>query len=189
MTHRQYVEEICRLETYIGNIHWKHVSNQRFVFPISNHCFQSTNLVSNLFWCFQCMFPVNILPGKISYFISLSNFESLTPLQIMAPKTMNAMMTTTTDNIWTIELVSIWIVLFTENKVGCVVSMVIWSEFRMGQYRDDDHREYAPQCIIIGKFLGNELDRINGKLIQSSIGEFLGMKQAVLLTAPPRLSI
>ena len=22
--------------------------------------------------------------------------------------------------------------------------MVIWSEFRMGQYRDDDHREDAP---------------------------------------------
>ena len=25
--------------------------------------------------------------------------------------------------------------------------MFIWSEFRMGQYRDDDHREDAPQFI------------------------------------------
>ena len=30
------------------------------------------------------------------------------------------------------------------NKVGCAFPMVIWSEFRMGQYRDDDHREDAP---------------------------------------------
>ena len=29
-------------------------------------------------------------------------------------------------------------------KVGCVFPMVIWSEFRMGQYRDDDHREDTP---------------------------------------------
>ena len=29
-------------------------------------------------------------------------------------------------------------------KVGFVVPMAIWSEFRMEQYRDDDHREYAP---------------------------------------------
>ena len=28
--------------------------------------------------------------------------------------------------------------------VGCVFPMVIWSEFRMGQYRHDDHREDAP---------------------------------------------
>ena len=26
-------------------------------------------------------------------------------------------------------------------KVGCVFAMVIWSEFRMWQYRDDGHRE------------------------------------------------
>ena len=35
------------------------------------------------------------------------------------------------------------------NKVGCVFLMVIWSEFRMGQYRHDDHREDAPHFIII----------------------------------------
>ena len=29
-------------------------------------------------------------------------------------------------------------------KVGRVFPVVIWSEFRMGKYRDDDHREYAP---------------------------------------------
>ena len=26
-------------------------------------------------------------------------------------------------------------------KVGCVLAMVIWSEFGMWQYRDDGHRE------------------------------------------------
>ena len=37
-------------------------------------------------------------------------------------------------------------------KVGRVFPMVIWSEFRLGEYRDDDHREDAPHfnigCII-----------------------------------------
>ena len=37
-------------------------------------------------------------------------------------------------------------------KVGPVFPMVIWSEFRLGKYRDDDHREDAPHfnigCII-----------------------------------------
>ena len=28
-------------------------------------------------------------------------------------------------------------------KVGCIFSMVMWSEIRLGQYRDDDHRENA----------------------------------------------
>ena len=32
-------------------------------------------------------------------------------------------------------------------KVGCVFSMVILSEFRMGQYRDDDYREDVPHFI------------------------------------------
>ena len=30
-----------------------------------------------------------------------------------------------------------------KTKVGSVFSKVIWPERRMGQYRDDDHREYA----------------------------------------------
>ena len=30
-----------------------------------------------------------------------------------------------------------------QNKVRCVFPMVIWSEFRMWQHRDDDHRDYA----------------------------------------------
>ena len=34
------------------------------------------------------------------------------------------------------------------DKVGCIFSMVIWSEFRVGQYRDDDHLEDAPQFNI-----------------------------------------
>ena len=29
-------------------------------------------------------------------------------------------------------------------KVGCIFSIVISSEYRMGKYRDDDHREDAP---------------------------------------------
>ena len=28
-------------------------------------------------------------------------------------------------------------------KVGCVFTMVIWSEFHMGQFRDDEHQENA----------------------------------------------
>ena len=35
-------------------------------------------------------------------------------------------------------------VLFEENKVGCVLPMVIWPELRLGQDRDDDHWEDAP---------------------------------------------
>ena len=31
-------------------------------------------------------------------------------------------------------------------KVGCIFPMVISLEIRMGQYRDDDHREEAPHC-------------------------------------------
>ena len=30
-------------------------------------------------------------------------------------------------------------------KVGRVNPIVIWSKFRMGQYRDDDHQEHAPR--------------------------------------------
>ena len=33
------------------------------------------------------------------------------------------------------------------SKVGCIFPMVISSEFRMGQYRDVDHQENAPQFI------------------------------------------
>ena len=34
------------------------------------------------------------------------------------------------------------------HKVGCIFPMVISSEFRMGQYRDDDHREDASHFSI-----------------------------------------
>ena len=34
------------------------------------------------------------------------------------------------------------------HEVGCVFLMVIWSEFRMEQYRDDDYRENALRFII-----------------------------------------
>ena len=33
-----------------------------------------------------------------------------------------------------------------ESKVGCIFPVVISSEFRLGQYRDDDHREDALHC-------------------------------------------
>ena len=32
-------------------------------------------------------------------------------------------------------------------KVGCVFLMVIWSDFRIGQNRDDDHKEDTPHFI------------------------------------------
>ena len=34
--------------------------------------------------------------------------------------------------------------IFTVSKVECVVPMVIWSEFRIWKYRDENHREDAP---------------------------------------------
>ena len=38
-------------------------------------------------------------------------------------------------------------------KVGCIFAMVNWSEFRMRQYRDDDHQEDASHFIIsTGRF-------------------------------------
>ena len=41
-----------------------------------------------------------------------------------------------------------------EIQVGCVFSKVIWSEFRMGKYRDDEHRENAPDFIArFGHFI------------------------------------
>ena len=50
--------------------------------------------------------------------------------------------------LWTIaKAVSFWC-LFSYCKVGCVFSIVISSEFRMWQYRDDDHREDARHFII-----------------------------------------
>ena len=44
------------------------------------------------------------------------------------------------------------------NKVGCILSMVICSEFRLGKYRDGDHREDAshfriPLSLKHSKFL------------------------------------
>ena len=48
------------------------------------------------------------------------------------------------------------------NKVGCVVSMVIWSEFRMGQYRDDDHREHAAHfSLAINKYPPLQVSSVN----------------------------
>ena len=39
---------------------------------------------------------------------------------------------------------------YTSNaKVGCVFPMVISSEFRMRQHRDDDHREDAPHFATV----------------------------------------
>ena len=38
---------------------------------------------------------------------------------------------------------------FSVTKVGSISPMVIWSEFRMGQYRHDDHREDAPHFSFL----------------------------------------
>ena len=38
-------------------------------------------------------------------------------------------------------------------KVECVLSVVMWSELRLGQYRDDDHRQDAPHFILQTLFL------------------------------------
>ena len=38
---------------------------------------------------------------------------------------------------------------FSQNKVECVFTMVISSESRMEQYRDVDHREDAPNFMIL----------------------------------------
>ena len=35
-------------------------------------------------------------------------------------------------------------------KVGCIFPMVISTEFRLGQYRDDDRQEDATHCMIMG---------------------------------------
>ena len=35
-----------------------------------------------------------------------------------------------------------------KHKVGCIFPMVIWSEFRMRQFRDDDPQEDALHFII-----------------------------------------
>ena len=32
---------------------------------------------------------------------------------------------------------------FQNNKIGCILPMIIWSKFRLGKYRDEDHREDA----------------------------------------------
>ena len=34
-------------------------------------------------------------------------------------------------------------------KRGCVLPMVIWPAFRMGQHRDNDHPYHAPQFILL----------------------------------------
>ena len=40
-----------------------------------------------------------------------------------------------------------WIKKWEYRKAGCVFLMVIWFKFRMGPYREDDHREDAPHFI------------------------------------------
>ena len=38
--------------------------------------------------------------------------------------------------------------------MGSVFPMVIWSKFRMGQYRHDDHRDHAAQFFYVEKCVG-----------------------------------
>ena len=46
------------------------------------------------------------------------------------------------------------------DKVGCVFTMVILSEFRMGQYRDDDYRKDALHFTILIEVHYLNLNRI-----------------------------
>ena len=54
-----------------------------------------------------------------------------------------------------LEITHEWIILFDNtkvnrsyNKLGCAFPMVISSDFRVGQHRDDDHEEDAPYFMI-----------------------------------------
>ena len=47
-----------------------------------------------------------------------------------------------------------------DDKVGCVLLMVIWSEKRMGRYRDSDYREHAPHFTILKDYLKTIFRRI-----------------------------
>ena len=67
------------------------------------------------------------------------------------------------------KLLGIWSGTFF-TKVGCVFPMVIWSEFRMVQYRDGDHREDAFHLIIGRGQSVRPKPRIAIRLIQSRIG-------------------
>ena len=46
-------------------------------------------------------------------------------------------------------------------KRGCVVPMVIWPAFRMGQYRVNDHPYHAPQFIITRNYNPIQLTKIS----------------------------
>ena len=39
------------------------------------------------------------------------------------------------------------------HKVGCILPIVILSEIRLGQYRDDEYRENAPHFSYLERFL------------------------------------
>ena len=54
-----------------------------------------------------------------------------------------------------------------DGKVECFYQMVIWSEFRMGQYRDDDHREDAFHFTISCRV--RRILRINSPFITEQI--------------------
>ena len=63
-------------------------------------------------------------------------------------------------------------------KVGCVLPTVIRYQFRMRQYREDDHRENAPHFIIIVRISDEEKSRepsliISKKIFQISFGFLL----------------
>ena len=45
-------------------------------------------------------------------------------------------------------------------KARSIFLTVIWSEFRMGQYRDDDHREDTPHFILTTQKYGIEWEKM-----------------------------
>ena len=69
------------------------------------------------------------------------------------------------------------------HKLGCVFPMVIWPEFRMGRYRDDDHREDAPHfrtdyhwlCLIITYIANSISHHENNNINQNEIVRFFNV--------------
>ena len=60
-------------------------------------------------------------------------------------------------------------VLKTRDKLGCVFPMVISSDFRMGEHRDDDHEEDAPY------FMTRKADVIDDATKQMTLIAFFRM--------------
>ena len=77
-------------------------------------------------------------------------------LSVLMPST--CMLQTVNFRFWTVQFMLLQTQkrdfigkFFKNDTVGCIFPMVISSEFRMDQHRDDDHREDAPHFINCSK--------------------------------------